>query len=128
MAKLEQFTLSDTWKDWEITLEVDREILTKQLATDINDFWTGSEDRLLDADGDVVRAVVRSAARSLIYLMLEDGGAVSSSPFQAALWTKQLHDLEGWGGIVEGAPFGNCGIRLVRADVEVDLDLEFKGA
>jgi len=129
MANLQKFTLSDDWKDWSITLEVDLDILTTERATEINEFWSGDDDRLDDADGDVIRAVVRLAAARLVFAMLRVAGATVTSEDQAAIWTKQdLHDEEGWGGSEEGNPFGWCGIRLVTADVSVDLDLEFKGA
>lgn len=126
MANLQRFTLEDSWKDWNLTLEIDREILTEELATLINEFWSGHDDRLDEADGDVFRAVVKMAAERWVYLLLEDGGGVVREGSQAQIWSEKLHDMEGWGGIVKGQPFGSCGIRLVRADVSVDLDLEFE--
>ncbi|MGK4362065.1 DUF2528 family protein [Ectopseudomonas chengduensis] len=129
MANLQKFTLSDSWKDWSITLEVDLDILTAERATEINEFWSGDDDRLSDADGDVIRAVVKLAAERFVFAFLEIGGAfVEKDGWNAGHWTKRsLHQEEGWGGSEEGNPFGWCGIRLVHADVQVDLDLEFKG-
>lgn len=129
MANLKQFTLSDSWKDWQLTLEVDLDILTEERATEINEFWSSAEDRVGDQDGDVIRAVVKLAAERFVFAFLEIGGAfVDEDGWHAGHWTKRdLHEQEGWGGSEEGNPFGWCGIRLVRADVQVDLDLEFKG-
>lgn len=129
MANLQKFTLGDSWKDWQLTLEVDLDILTEERATEINEFWSGDDDRLRDADGDVIRAVIKLAAERLVFALLRVSGGIVFGDEQAAIWTKQdLHDEEGWGGSEEGNPFGWCGIRLVTADVSVDLDLEFKGA
>ncbi len=128
MANLKRYTLEDTWKDWEITVEVDHDILTKERATEINSFWGGDEHRLSDADGDVVRAVIKFAAQGWIYDLLEAGGVQVTDGGQSRYWTEDRHNKEGWGGVVEGSDFGWCGIRLVRADVDVDLDLAFKGA
>lgn len=129
MANLKKFTLSDSWKDWQLTLEVDLDILTEERATEINQFWTSAEDRLGDADDDVIRVVIKMAAERFVFAFLEIGGAfVDSDAGYANSWTKtELHNQEGWGGSEEGNPFGWCGIRLVEADVQVDLDLEFKG-
>ncbi|MDH1007392.1 DUF2528 family protein [Pseudomonas nicosulfuronedens] len=127
MANLRRFTLKDDWKDWDITLEVNLDQLTAERATLINEFWSGHDDRLDDANGDVVDAVIKLAAERLVYAFLERGGAHVSDGAQSKIWTQQdLHDQEGWGGTEDGNPFGWCGIRLVTADVQVDLDLEFQ--
>lgn len=129
MANLKRFTLKDDWKDWDIVLEVDLDQLTIERATEINQFWGGDDDRLAEADGDVVRAVIKHAAKRLVYALLEQGGEVVRDGEQSQIWTQQdLHNQEGWGGTDDGNPFGWCGIRLVRADVLVDLDLEFQEA
>ncbi|SFQ51725.1 DUF2528 family protein, partial [Ectopseudomonas toyotomiensis] len=75
MANLQKFTLSDDWKDWSITLEVDLDILTTERATEINEFWSSHDDRLSDADGDVIRALVKLAAERFVFAFLEIGGA-----------------------------------------------------
>ncbi|HBN8470877.1 TPA: DUF2528 family protein [Pseudomonas aeruginosa] len=118
--------MKDSWKDWVVTLEADLDILTPERATEINSFWSESESRLADEDGDAVRAVIKSAARSFIYMFLEIGGAFISGVDQATYWTRDLHNLEGWGGTTKGSPYGWCGIRLISAEVDVDLDLEFE--
>lgn len=129
MANLKRFTLEDAWRDWEVVLEVDLDQLTVERATEINEFWSGDDDRLDDADGDVVRAVIKLAAERFIYALLEYGGLIVCDGEQSAGWTKSdLHEQEGWGGTEGGQPFGWCGIRLVSADVQVGLSLEFKEA
>ncbi|AZE47179.1 MULTISPECIES: DUF2528 family protein [Pseudomonas] len=126
MANLKQYTLKDTWKEWEITLEVDHDILTEERATVINSFWTSAVDRLSEADDDVVRAVIKLAAEGWVYDLLEAGGMRVDDGRQSQIWTEDRHNKEGWGGTVQGSAFGWCGIRLVSAEIEVDLDLEFQ--
>lgn len=126
MADLKKYTMNDTWKEWSIIVEVDHDILTSERATLINSFWTSSEDRLSDADGDVVRAVIKLAAEGWVYDLLEAGGMRVNDGRQSLIWTEDRHNREGWGGSVQGSAFGWCGIRLVSADIEVDLNLEFQ--
>lgn len=111
----------------EIVLEVDHSILTAEKAAVINSFWGGDDDRLSYEDGDVVRAVVKLAAKTIAGGLLADGGGSVYSQESVEMVTRlNLHRLEGWGGSIDGSDFGWCGIRLVSAEVEVDLDLEFQ--
>lgn len=127
MTKIKKYTLKDGWKDWEIALEVDHDVLTKERATIINEFWSDSADRVYEADGCVVMAVIRLAAERFIYAFLEMGGAFIRTDAVAKHYTRtDLHEQEGWGGTVENSLFGWCGIRLISADVQVDLQLEFE--
>lgn len=126
---IKQHTLKDTWKEWEVVLEVDHDQLNEERATLINEFWSGSERRLDKADCDVVMAVIKLAAETLIYAFLRAGGVIllQSNVEGASYWTRDdLHGQEGWGGADDGEPFGFCGIRLISADVQVDLDIEFE--
>jgi hypothetical protein len=136
MTTIKRYTVKDSWKDYSVTLEVDHSILTPQRAQMINDFWSSNDDRADAEEGDVERAVIRFAGSNLINIMLRQGGAnftektrgpiFDDSP--GPIWTKDLHDEEGWGGSEEGNPFGWCGIRCVAAEVETpcfdDVELE----
>ncbi|WP_371356141.1 DUF2528 family protein [Pseudomonas chlororaphis] len=127
MANLKQYTLKDAWKDWDITLEVNHDQLTVERATLINEYWSDSKWRLSEANQDVVMAVIKMAARQLVFAFLEIGGGTCNTTEAAGYWTRDnLHNQEGWGGTEGNEPFGWCGIRLVSADIEVDLDLEFQ--
>ncbi|MHC8342280.1 DUF2528 family protein [Pseudomonas sp. RT6P73] len=128
MTNLKTYTLKDTWKEWEITLEVDHDILTSERATVINTFWASANDRLNEANDDVVRAVIKLAAEGWVFDLLEAGGMRVSDGEQSRIWTEDRHNKEGWGGTVQGSDFGWCGIRLVNAEIEVDLDLAFEEA
>lgn len=74
----------------EVVLDVDHDVLTRDLAEEINRFWTNAELRLDRADGDVVKAVIRLAAQAFFFVLIEDlPGCV-----RAAM--RAFHDLEGW--------------------------------
>lgn len=118
---IKKFKVKDTWKDYEVTLEVDLNRLTAERAALINRFWTGHEDRLDEESEDVVRTVIRLAGQELICQMLSDGGA-DFKPDNAWLCnsvSKELHEREGWGGEVPWDNFGWCGIRVIAADVQM---------
>lgn len=123
-TNIKRYTVSESWKDYSVTLEVNHDILTAERAEEINNFWSGDRYRLQKENGDVVRAVVRLAGQHLIGLMLNEGGTsfteATNGPFEnpGPIWTQDLHEEEGWGG-GDGGPFGWCGIRCVAADVDL---------
>jgi hypothetical protein len=128
---IKRYTVKEDWKDYSVTLEVDHSILTVERAQMINDFWSNNDERVAEEEGDVVRAVIRFAGSVLINMMLRNGGTeftektrgpiFNDSP--GPIWTKDLHDEEGWGGSgpqgEENADYGWCGIRCIGADVSV---------
>lgn len=121
-SNIKRFRIKDTWKDYEVTLEVNLDRLTAERAEMINTFWTGAEDRQDEEDGDVVRAVIRMAGHEVICEMLEDRGACFSATchsYPAKSATIKLHGGEGWGGEHDGDDFGWCGIRVIAADVQL---------
>jgi hypothetical protein len=121
-TNIKRYKVKDTWKDYEVTLEVDLDRLTTERAGLINSFWTGADDRLDEEDGDIVRTIVRLAGQEIICEMLEDGGSdfgTDSNSYPARSATRALHCREGWGGQIDGDEFGWCGIRVVAADVQV---------
>lgn len=124
MSRKATFKASDSWKDYEVTIDVDNSKLTPALAHEINNFWHGSTDRLEAENGDPVAAVVRFAGACLINEMLSVGGAdFSESNTEAGnYWTNWLGEQEGWPSATDS------GIRCVAATVEVtDFDyLELK--
>lgn len=118
---IKRFKVKDTWKDYEVTLDVDLNRLTAERAQQINHFWMSAEDRLDEENEDVVRAVIRMAGHEVICQMLSDGGA-DFEPGNTRLCdivSKELHEREGWGGEVPWDNFGWCGIRVVAADVQL---------
>ncbi|AZD52227.1 hypothetical protein C4K19_0409 [Pseudomonas chlororaphis subsp. aurantiaca] len=135
-ANIKRYTVKEPWKDYSVTLEVDHSILSPDHAELINNFWGDHKYRVAAEKGDVVRAVIRLAGSTMIRIMLDEGGTSftekPSGPVfndnPGPLWTKDLHDQEGWGGTVKGNPYGWCGIRVIAADIEAlgfdDFELE----
>lgn len=125
-SNVKRYKVKEVWKDYEVTLEVDHNTLNVERATMINEFWSDHKNRLFSENGDVVRAVVRFFGQTIINMMLSEGGSSFSEHTgkqgffdnPAPVWTKDLHDEEGWGGSVEGSLYGWCGIRVIAADVE----------
>ncbi|WP_233093604.1 MULTISPECIES: DUF2528 family protein [Pseudomonas] len=127
MSNLKTYKLKDTWREWEIVLEVNHDLLTPERAREINEFWTSPDYRLEEAGQDAVKAVIKMAGERLASSFLEIGGGVCRDDHSAKRWTREnLHEIEGWGGTEPGELFGWCGIRLVSADIEVNLDLELE--
>lgn len=123
---IKRYMVKEVWKDYEVTLEVNHARLTPEVATMLNNFWSDSKSRLNAENGDPVRVAIRLFGQSMIYMMLSEGGSTFSvdtgkrSYFDnpGPIWTKDLHNEEGWGGSIEGDPYGWCGIRVIAADVE----------
>lgn len=127
MANIKQYTLTNASKDWTVVVEVNHDVLTAELATEINEFWSGEHHRIIRARGDVVRAVITLAAENAVYCFLEEGGAFFEEQEESTSlwWTRKIHEREGWGGMLEGTVFGSSGIRLISADVDAEPALEF---
>lgn len=137
MSQIERYKVEHTWNDsCEVTLEVDRSILTHERAKLINDFWGDAARRARIAKSEVF-AVIQLFGQRMINMMLAEGGADfgPSAGVTGAIWSKQLRAEEGWGG--ENDPafstpneilYGWCGIRVISADVETpsfdDLSLK----
>lgn len=108
-----RYAVKEDWKDYEVTLEVDHDLLTAELATEINEFWGGDDDRLEAENGDPVKAVLRFAGSCLINQMLREGGADfdKSNDTMSTYWTGWLTNQEGWPHADE------LGIRCIAAEV-----------
>jgi hypothetical protein len=106
-----------TYGEEEVVLAVDMAVLTPELATEINNFWGNSSNRLDEQDGDVVLTAVRLFGSAAIRHMLAEGGAgfgLHNAKF-SSFWTAKVLELqcEGWPS-AEG-----LGIRIVEACVDV---------
>lgn len=122
---IRRYLVKETWKEYQVTLEVNHDVLTEEIASMINGFWSNAADRLAAENGDVIRTVIRLFGQSMIYRMLSEGGASFSittknrmtGEHPGPFWTEDLHNEEGWGGDKPG-PYGFCGIRVIAADVD----------
>ena len=74
--------------DIHITVEVDHDALTEELATQINRFFCDHDARLAAADDNVVHAVIKMAARYFLLTALE-GDSVHGC-------NRELGEAEGW--------------------------------
>ncbi|KAF1005429.1 MAG: hypothetical protein GAK28_03181 [Luteibacter sp.] len=54
-----------------ITIEVDLDVLTVAMATEINDFWAEADEVLDASDGDVIVAATRRAASRILYTLID---------------------------------------------------------
>ncbi|MFN3437832.1 MAG: DUF2528 family protein [Acidovorax sp.] len=117
MSNVKTYRVSADWfSDAEITLQVDHDVLTPELATLINDFWSDAADRLQQADGDVVRAVIRLFGAATISFFMGDGGASFGPKAKGDdYWTKAVLEAqhEGW------PPLDALGILITAAEVPV---------
>lgn len=103
-----------------VTLEVDTQILTTELAIAINSFWSGSKERLHAQGMDVVLAVVRLFGVNAICCMRDETAKdfdihdIDASRY----WTKRVLKVqeEGW------PDADGLGIRIVAADLMPDFD------
>lgn len=93
--------------DVELTLEVDLEKMTSEIATEINNFWSGSEDVLAASNGDVIEAAIRRAAPILIHAAIDGWNAIGM--------INQFNYLEGWPDVDQ------LGIRVLSFQIP-DID------
>lgn len=99
MSNVKTYRVSADWfSDAEITLQVDHDVLTQDLATEINQFWSSAADRLDQEDGDVVRAVVRLFGSVAIHYFMAEGGVHFSPRGGDRHWTEAVlkEQVEGW--------------------------------
>lgn len=91
----------DAGLDISITVEVDLDKLTPELAAEINGFWSGAKDVLKKSHGDIIIAAVRRAAPYLISPLLEGYNEIGAQ--------ERLDESEGWPE--------NHGIKLIDFEI-----------
>lgn len=95
--------------DTSITLEIDTDKMTAELAKEVNNFWSGARYVLEASDGCVFQAVARRAASALLVMLIE------GSSWEGAIY--ELSEREGW-------PGGDMGIAIIdheTPDLEPDM-------
>ncbi|MRV72524.1 DUF2528 family protein [Duganella sp. FT92W] len=112
MSNWTRYTLTydDTCSDVVVDVREPASAETVALCTEINGFWSGADERIKEADGDVVLAVLEMLCRRALY---EDLTSLNA-----------LHDFTVRG--VEGWPLldGSEGIKLVSTErIEFDGDV-----
>jgi hypothetical protein len=71
---IKRYLVKETWKEYQVTLEVNHDVLTEETASLINGFWSNAEDRLSAENGDAVLTVIRLFGQTMIYRMLSEAG------------------------------------------------------
>lgn len=92
-----------------VTVEVDDEKMPDDMLEQINGFWSGAEDRLLDADDNLLNAVLTLLAETVFRIQFSDDlntyGVV-----------KAFENLEGWPTMD-----GTYGFKIIDAEsFEID--------
>lgn len=126
-ANLKRYRVAESWKDYQVTLEVNLDVLTQERAAMINQYFSDDKTRLMEESDDVIRVAIRLAGSTMIRIMLEQGGASFTQAFRNVFgdnpgtsWTHDLHTAEGFGGCeADEQPYGWCGMRIIDADVDV---------
>ena len=95
---LKQYVITAEDTEHEIKMTVDMDLLTPEMATEINTFWGDADWRLSQADGDVVQAVIRLFGQHAINKMLCEGGNDFSDEDVGLQVAEDLLDEEGWPG------------------------------
>lgn len=114
MAQIKKYELEDDSYN-EVHFEVDHSVLTEENATEINEFWSSSEDRLNDCDGDVIEAVLKLAFITVLALLRDRGWVFSSvNAKNSESFTSEFHKQEGW---------YECGIKVTYANI---ADIDFR--
>jgi hypothetical protein len=121
MSNVKTYIVTASWfEDSGVTLRVDHDILTPEVATEINTFWSGADGRLADENGNVVRTVVRMFGAAAIRFFMDDGGArFGPRSEDDRHFTAQVLDaqIEGWPDL------DSLGILILTAEVSaVDYD------
>lgn len=102
--------------DFYIKVEVDRARMTDAALEEINNFWSGAEERLEEAGGDLLKAVLQQLFRHIRYIVAAHGGLIREQVLDAFRYGE-----EGWPTLA-----GDEGLRLVDAYMEIHLDDELR--
>ena len=125
MSKTTLFKVKATWfDDAEVTLCVNFDLLTPELAKLINDFLTCSEFRLGEEDEDVQRVVIRMFGEAAIRFFMDDGGAELKTGTEYRGQTERVLEFlyEGWPAFDDlGIVITGASVRCVTYD---DVELE----
>jgi len=122
MPKLKQYKVAG-FNYFEATFEVNEDLLQEKTLAEVNNFCSDSEERLADANGSLLRAVLNSYFTRIQWLIAEAGGWPMNVPsiIDAFAWK----DSEGNGKNGQEGFFeldGSHGIRLVDYTCELELD------
>jgi len=110
---IKKYKIDYDWKA-DVLVEIDHSIATEEKLKEINEFWSGAEDRVTQ-EGSVLNAVLKMLARTCLYLQLETGYSVTGI-IEKFDWDSRNGGQEGWPKMD-----GTFGIKLLRVD-EFEID------
>lgn len=84
--------------DSEVVLVVDDEIMTDAMAHEINNFWSSSEYRLADENGDIIQVVAKMFGEQVLRYVSNDDGGYAYEPDACRRYLGYVLDdvREGW--------------------------------
>lgn len=99
-----------------ITFEVDRDVLTPELAKEALAYWEGGDNALREAGGDAVKALVMFAGFCLFEAVANEcDGCLANNAESIEVWNRIFqNDLEGWSS--------DYGIELVGGSVHLEIE------
>lgn len=97
---IKKYRVTDDAENY-VELQVDTDVLTPELATEINKFWGDAESRLDEENGDVIAVVARLfGVMALRFFQREDVVSMSPPLHQDTkhYWSNRVIDssMEGW--------------------------------
>lgn len=105
---IKKYKIDYDWKA-EILVEINHDVATEKDLNEINNFWSGAEDRI-KREGSPLNAVLKMLARTCLHLQLETGYSVTGI-IEEFNWDKRGGGQEGWPKMD-----GSHGIKLLRVD------------
>lgn len=101
----------------EMEVEIDHSVMTDDKLHEINNFWGEAEWRLMRADGDIVKTVLRMLMTHAMRMTIEEWDAITAFDRSTG------HGQEGWPSMD-----GSEGIKIVSIDQVVfdedDIEVE----
>jgi hypothetical protein len=105
------YTIAADGYDFAVTLQIDTTVLTKDIATKINDLYDNGELVLKVSNGDVYKAVARQVAFEMFHSLVE--GYNSEQAIQ--LFSQQMQEYARLSSENLGIEVVSCGIRKLDA-------------
>lgn len=103
-------TFDATWSNVVVDVREPESQAMIDLFTEINEFWSGADERMSEADDDVLVAVLNMLCRNALVMEL--------THFIGAVHEFAVTGVEGW-PLLDGS----CGIKLVSVE-SIDFDSE----
>ncbi len=111
MSEIKRYKGTHLDTGFEVVVEIDSSVMTEEKLHEINNFWSGAEDRLDDADGIVVNAVLKMLSAEVFRLSIDHMLVEECFDWKCRYTGKQRNGIEGWPEMD-----GSFGIKIVSYD------------